>query len=67
MREPRSSKSLSFYRSNPLFWTKIGLFVTVAILSIPPTLRLIRWSKQVSRSYSSRFSSRAMARGMTFS
>ncbi|MDN5941920.1 MAG: DUF2214 family protein [Nitrospira sp.] len=39
-------KGSSFYLSNPLFWTKIGLFMTVAMLSIPPTLRLIRWSKQ---------------------
>lgn len=40
------TKGSSFYLSNPLFWTKIGLFTAVAILSIPPTLRLIRWSKQ---------------------
>lgn len=41
------AKGSSFYLSNPFFWTKIGLFMTVAILSIPPTLRLIQWSKQV--------------------
>jgi putative membrane protein len=41
------AKGSSFYLSNPLFWTKIGLFMTVAILSIPPTLRLIQWSKRV--------------------
>ena len=41
------AKGSSFYLSNPLFWTKLGLFMTVAMLSIPPTLRLIRWSKQV--------------------
>ncbi len=40
------TKGSPFYLSNPLFWTKIGLFMTVAILSIPPTLRLIRWTKQ---------------------
>ena len=40
------AKGSSFYLSNPFFWTKIGLFMTVAILSIPPTLRLIQWSKQ---------------------
>ena len=39
-------KGSSSYLSNPFFWTKIGLFMTVAVLSIPPTLRLIRWSKQ---------------------
>lgn len=40
------TKGSSFYLSNPLFWIKIGLFMTVAILSIPPTLQLIRWTKQ---------------------
>jgi putative membrane protein len=41
-----SAKGSSFYLSNPLFWTKIGLFMTVAMLSIPTTVQLIRWSKQ---------------------
>lgn len=41
------AKGSSYYLSNPLFWIKIGLFMTVAILSIPPTLQLIRWSKQM--------------------
>lgn len=41
------AKGSSFYLSNPLFWVKIGLFTTVAVLSIPPTLQLIRWAKQI--------------------
>ena len=40
------AKGSSFYLLNPLFWTKIGLFATVAMLSIPPTLQLLRWAKQ---------------------
>jgi putative membrane protein len=40
------AKGAPFYLSNPLFWTKMGLFMTVAILSIPPIVQLIRWSKQ---------------------
>jgi putative membrane protein len=40
------AKGSPFYLSNPLFWTKVGLFMTVAILSIPPTVQLIRWSRQ---------------------
>lgn len=40
------TKGSSYYLSNPLFWTKIGLFMAVAIFSIPPTVQLIRWSKQ---------------------
>jgi putative membrane protein len=40
------AKGSLFYLSNPLFWAKIGLFATIAVLSIPPTLQLIRWTKQ---------------------
>ena len=40
------AKGSSFYLLNPLFWTKIGLFVVVALLSIQPTLHFIRWVKQ---------------------
>jgi len=40
------AKGPSFYFSNPLFWTKIGLFAAIALLSIPPTVQLIRWTKQ---------------------
>ncbi len=43
------AKGSSFYLSNPLFWIKIGLFTTVAILSIPPTVQLIRWTKQAAQ------------------
>jgi len=39
-------KGSPFYLSNPLFWAKIVLFATVAALSIPPTMQLIRWTKQ---------------------
>ncbi|MGC4096433.1 MAG: DUF2214 family protein [Nitrospira sp.] len=40
------AKGASFYVLNPLFWAKIGLFTAVALLSIPPTLQLIRWARQ---------------------
>lgn len=36
------AKGAQFYLHNPLFWTKIGLFVIVALLSIPPTIHYIR-------------------------
>lgn len=39
------AKGSPFYLSNPLFWTKTSLFMIVAMLSIPPTIQLIRWSK----------------------
>lgn len=39
-------KDAQFYLANPLFWTKIALFVAVALLSIPPTLQLVGWNRQ---------------------
>lgn len=39
-------KGPQFYSSNPVFWTKMGLFVLVALLSIAPTVAYIRWSRR---------------------
>lgn len=39
-------KGPAFYMGNPVFWTKIGVFAAVALLSIRPTLQFIRWSRQ---------------------
>lgn len=38
------AKGYQFYVHNPVFWTKMGLFVAVALLSIPPTIDYLRWS-----------------------
>lgn len=35
-------KPAPFFTQNPVFWTKMALFVCVALLSIPMTVRLIR-------------------------
>jgi putative membrane protein len=40
------AKGAQFYLANPMFWVKIGLFAAVALLSIPPTVQLIRWTRQ---------------------
>ena len=37
-------KGAAFYSQNPMFWTKMGLFVLVGLLSIYPTIRFIRWN-----------------------
>jgi putative membrane protein len=37
-------KGASFYTHNPVFWTKMGLFVAVALLSIGPTVAYVRWN-----------------------
>lgn len=36
-------KGSEFYLSNWVFWAKIGAFVLVGLLSIPPTIRIARW------------------------
>jgi putative membrane protein len=35
-----------FYLYNPVFWTKIGLFVIVGLLSVAPTLAIFRWRRE---------------------
>jgi putative membrane protein len=38
-----STKGALFFTRNPVFWTKMGLFLAVALLSIPPTLAYLKW------------------------
>jgi putative membrane protein len=37
-----SPKTPAFYLHDAIFWTKIGLFLTVGLLSIAPTVHLLR-------------------------
>ena len=37
-------KGAAFYTHNPVFWTKMGLFVAVALISIAPTMAYLRWN-----------------------
>jgi putative membrane protein len=37
-------KGAEFYLHNPIFWTKMGLFLLVGLLSIPPTVHYLRWN-----------------------
>lgn len=34
-----------FYGANPFFWAKLGVFIAIGLLSIPPTIAFIRWRK----------------------
>jgi len=36
-------KGAGFYLPNPIFWAKIAAFLIVGLLSIPPTMKIIRW------------------------
>jgi putative membrane protein len=40
-------KGVDYYLHNPLFHTKLTLFVVVGILSIFPTVRFLKWRKEV--------------------
>ena len=40
------AKGPEFYTSNPVFWAKMAAFAGVGLLSIPPTIRIIGWSRQ---------------------
>ena len=37
-------KGWDYYAGNPLFWAKVGAFVLVGLLSIGPTVRIIKWN-----------------------
>jgi putative membrane protein len=43
-------KGWEFYVQNPAFWLKMAAFAAVGLLSIPPTLRIIRWRRAASGS-----------------
>jgi putative membrane protein len=38
-------KGWAFYSGNPLFWTKLVLFGVMGLLSVVPTLRILRWRR----------------------
>lgn len=37
------AKGWAFYQVNPFFWAKMASFGIVGLLSIPPTIRFLRW------------------------
>jgi putative membrane protein len=42
-------KGVNFYIHSPFFWVKMTAFLIVALLSIDPTIRYIRWNKTLSQ------------------
>ena len=42
-------KGVNFYIHSPFFWVKMSAFVIVALLSIDPTIRYVRWNKTLSQ------------------
>ena len=39
-------KGADYYLSNPWFWAKMASFAAIGLLSIPPTLALLKWRKR---------------------
>jgi putative membrane protein len=40
-----AAKGWSYYAANHFFWAKIATFALVGLLSIPPTVSIIRWRR----------------------
>lgn len=40
------AKGAAFYLENPVFWAKIAAFGVVGLLSILPTIAILRWRRQ---------------------
>ncbi len=40
------AKGSAFYLENPVFWAKIAAFGVVGLLSIAPTIAILKWRKQ---------------------
>jgi len=43
------AKGSAFYFANPVFHAKLGVYIVVALLSIPVTIAFFRWRKNLSR------------------
>jgi putative membrane protein len=41
------AKGAAYYMANAFFWTKMGLFLAVGLLSIAPTLRFLAWRRRL--------------------
>ena len=43
------AKGADFYLHNPVFWAKLAFFAAVGLVSIVPTVRVLRWKKAAAR------------------
>jgi putative membrane protein len=41
------AKGASFYAHNAIFWTKMTIFVAIALISIVPTVAFLRWNQRL--------------------
>jgi putative membrane protein len=40
-----AAKGWPYYAHNAFFWAKIGTFIMIALLSVPPTLAFMKWRR----------------------
>jgi putative membrane protein len=40
-----AAKGWDYYLHNAFFWAKIGTFVVIGLLSVPPTLEFLKWRR----------------------
>jgi putative membrane protein len=40
-----AAKGWAYYAHNLFFWAKIGTFIVIALLSVPPTLAFLQWRR----------------------
>ena len=41
------AKGPDYFISNPIFWAKVGCFILVGIISVPPTVRILGWRRSL--------------------
>jgi putative membrane protein len=59
-------KGAEFYTKNPIFHTKLTLFVVIFVLSIFPTIKFIKWSRQARRGQKPNLSEKLVKRQLMF-
>ncbi len=59
-------KGSEFYLSNPLFHIKLTLFVIIGVLSIFPTIKFLKWKKQIKKDEDPGIDERAVKRLLMF-
>lgn len=44
-RAAMASKGWDYYAHNAVFWAKVGVFLAIGLISVPPTIAFIRWRR----------------------
>jgi len=40
-----AAKGWAYYAHNGFFWAKVGVFLLIGLLSVPPTIAFLRWKR----------------------